>query len=167
VLEELREQTGYTVSMGVLDRGRVVYIHRLFGHRSGQHLIDRDIGVGAEVPVHCTALGKALLASLEDRELEELLKGIELAQEGPKAITEKSRLLEELNRVRVQEFAISDEELLAGERSIAVIVPHPRGQQRLAIEVSAPAGTYSVERLLKRVGPNVKRAARLISSHSQ
>jgi IclR family transcriptional regulator, pca regulon regulatory protein len=167
VLEELREQTGHTVSMGVLDGGRVVYIHRLFGHRSGQHLIDRDRGVGAIVPVHCTALGKILLASLPERELEELLHDIELTREGPNSITSKERFARELDSARIQELAISDEELVRGERSIAMLVPHPRGEQRLAIEVSAPAKAYPVERLIKRVAPSVKRAARLISSHSQ
>jgi DNA-binding IclR family transcriptional regulator len=167
VLEELREQTGHTVSMGVLDRGRVVYVHRLFGHRSGQHLVDRDIGVGAHVPVHCSASGKVLLASLPVRELEELLRDMRLNREGPNSITDEAELLEELDRVRLGELAVSDEELLGGERSIAVLVPHPRGEQRLAIEVSVPADAYTIERLLKRVGPQLKRAARLISSHTQ
>ncbi len=70
-LEDLREKVGYTVSMGVLDRNRVVYIHRLFGHRRGQYAIDMDLGVGASVPVYCTALGKVLLASVSDAERRE------------------------------------------------------------------------------------------------
>lgn len=167
VLEELREQTGYTVSMGVLDRGRVVYVHRLFGHRSGQHLVDRDIGVGAYVPVHCAAMGKVLLASLPKRELEDLLGTVELSAEGPNSITDEELLLEELERIRTLGLAVSDEELVRGERSIAVLVPHPRGEQRLAIEVSAPAKAHGVEQLLRRVGPSVQRSARLISSHSE
>ncbi len=66
-LKKLRNDVGYTVSMGVLDGDRVVYIHRLFGRRPGQYEIDMDLGVGANVPVYCTALGKMLLASVSRR----------------------------------------------------------------------------------------------------
>src|ERR1700722_13179716 len=64
VLEELREDTGHTGRMGVLDGPRVVYVYRLLGHSTGQHAVDRDLGVGADIPVYCSALGKVLLASL-------------------------------------------------------------------------------------------------------
>src|ERR1700735_3151509 len=47
VLEELREQTGHTVSMGVLNGSRVIYVHRLLAHGVGQYLADHDLGVGA------------------------------------------------------------------------------------------------------------------------
>lgn len=162
-LEELRDQTGHTVSMGVLDGARVIYIHRLLGHRSGQHAIDRDLGVGANVPVHCTALGKVLLASLSDAERRELLAGLELTRYGPKSITDKKQLAAELDRISVRRPVVSDEELVRGARSIAVLVPRPRSEHPLAIDVTVPCSAYTVERLVKDVGPRVKRAARLIS----
>jgi DNA-binding IclR family transcriptional regulator len=57
----------------------------------------------------------------------------------------------------------SDEELFAGSRSIAVLVPRPPGEHPLAIDITAPASAYTVDRLLKRYGPRIKRAAKLIS----
>ncbi len=48
VLEELRDDTGHTVSMGVLDRARVIYVHRLLGHRPGQYAIDSAAGGGGK-----------------------------------------------------------------------------------------------------------------------
>ncbi|HTA14682.1 MAG TPA: IclR family transcriptional regulator [Solirubrobacteraceae bacterium] len=164
VLEELREQTGHTVSMGALDGARVIYIHRLLGHRAGQYAIDRDLGVGANVPVHCTALGKVLLASLSDPERRELLASIELTRHGPKSVTDPKKLAVELDRIRPRALYVSDEELISGARSIALLVPRPRGQQQLAIDVTVPSAAFSVERLLESIGPSVKRAARLISS---
>lgn len=162
-LEELRDETGHTVSMGVLDGTRVVYIHRLLGHRPGQHAIDQGLGVGANVPVHCTALGKVLLASLSDAERRELLANLELTRHGPSSITQKNKLDAELDRISAREVVVSDEELIRGARSLAVLVPRPRSEHSLAIEVTVPSSAYTVDRLLKSIGPRVKRAARLIS----
>jgi DNA-binding IclR family transcriptional regulator len=163
VLQELRDETGHTVSLGVLDGVRVVYIHRLLGHRVGQHAIDRDLGVGANVPAYSTALGKILLASLSDVERRELLASIELVPHGPNTITDREKLVAELDRINVRGVVASDEELVGGARSIAVLVPHPRSDHPLAIDITVPSGAYTVDRLAQNLGPRLKRAARLIS----
>ncbi len=162
-LEELRDDTGHTVSMGVLDGARVVYIHRLLGHRPGQHAIDRDLGVGANVPVYCTALGKVLLASVSAAERRELLASLTLTRHGPNSITNKRKLAAELDRISAREVVVSNEEYVSGLRSIAVLVPRPRSEHPLAIEVSVPSSAHTVDRLVRRIGPRLKRAARLIS----
>jgi DNA-binding IclR family transcriptional regulator len=163
VLEELREQTGHTVSMGVLDRARVTYVHRLFGHRAGQYAIDANLGVGASVPVYCTALGKVLLASLSDAERRELLAGLRLTRHGPNTILNKRALAAELDGISPRGIVLSDEEAVHGARSIAVLVPRPSGKHPLAIDVTVPSAAYTVEQLTKKVGSRLKRAARLIS----
>jgi DNA-binding IclR family transcriptional regulator len=164
VLEELREEIGHTVSMGVLDGNRVIYVHRLLGHRQGQHAIDASLGVGANVPVCCTALGKVLLASISDAERRELIATLEPpTRRGPNAITDKRKLVRELDRVSPRDVVLSDEELMRGARSIAVLVPRPRSEHPLAIDVTVPSAAYTVNRLAKEVGPRLKRAAKLIS----
>jgi IclR family transcriptional regulator, pca regulon regulatory protein len=164
VLEDLREQTGHTVSMGVLDGARVIYIHRLLGHRPGQHAIDRDLGVGANVPVHCTGLGKALLASLPDAERRDLLATLKLTRHGPNSITDKKKLAAELDRLPARGLVVSDEEIARGSRSIAVLLSRSRGEHSFAIDVTVPCAAYTLHELVKQVGPRLKRAARLISS---
>ncbi len=163
VLEELREQTGHTVSMGVLDRARVTYVHRLYGHRAGQYAVDASLGVGASVPVHCTALGKVLLASLSDAERREVLAGLHLRRHGPNTIVDKDALAAAIESISPRGAVISDEEAGPDMRSIAALVPRPSGEHRLAIDVTVPATAYTVERLRRQIGPRVKRAARLIS----
>jgi IclR family transcriptional regulator, pca regulon regulatory protein len=162
-LEELREEIGHTVSMGALDGARVVYVHRLLGHRPGQYAIDMDLGVGAHVPVYCTAMGKVLLASISDAERRKLLTGLDLLRHGPRSITAKSKLTAQLDRISTREAVVSDEELLAGARSIAVLVPRPASEHPLALEVTVPSSAYTMTRLLKEIGPRLKRTARLIS----
>jgi IclR family pca regulon transcriptional regulator len=163
VLEELRGQTGHTVSMGVLDNARVIYVHRLLGHRAGQQAIDADLGVGASVPVHCTALGKVLLASLSDAERREVLADLQLTRHGPSTITDKSVLAAELDRISPRGVVVSDEETIGGARSIAVLVARPSGEHQLAIDITVPSATYSVEQLVEQFEPHITRAARLIS----
>ncbi len=162
-LEELRAQTGHTVSMGVLDDARVIYIHRLLGYRARQYAIDGDLQVGANVPVHCTALGKVLLASLSYAERRELLAKLRLTRHGPNTITDKKKLVAELDNISPRGVVVSDEELIRDSRSIAVLVPRPSGEHPLAIDVTVPSAAYTVERLVKQIGPHLTRAARLIS----
>jgi IclR family pca regulon transcriptional regulator len=87
ILEDLRDQTGHTVSMGLLDGDRALYVYRLHGHRAGQYEADGDLGVGARVPAHSTAVGRALLASLLDSEFRSLLPGMRRTGGGPNAVT--------------------------------------------------------------------------------
>ncbi len=163
VLEELREQTGHTVSMGVLNGARVIYVHRLLAHGVGQYSADHDLGVGAGIPAYCSALGKVLLASISDAERRELLETIKLEPRGPNTIEERDELAAELDRISTRGVVVSDEELFAGSRSIAALVPRPRSEHPAAIEVTVPSSAYTVEQLRKRIGPRLKRAAKLIS----
>jgi IclR family transcriptional regulator, pca regulon regulatory protein len=162
VLRELRDELGHTVSMGVLSGARVVYVYRYFGRRRGQFAIDRCLESGAAVPAYCTALGKVLLASLSSSEREQLLAQVELEPQGPKAILDRRKLAAAIERIGASDAVLSDEEQLAGSRSLAVLVPGSRGHT-FAIEVSVPASACSPARLVKQAAPLLKRAAKLIA----
>ena len=69
----------------------------------------------------------------------------------------------ELDRISVRGVVVSDEELVRGARSIAVLIPRARGEHPLAIDITVPSGAYTVARLVKQLGPRLKRAAGLIS----
>jgi IclR family transcriptional regulator, pca regulon regulatory protein len=163
-LEDLRDQIGYTVSMGVLDWTRVVYLYRFFGHRAGQYTIDQNLGVGADVPVYCTALGKVLLASLRAMELRELLASLQLVPYGPRSITTKKELLAELARIDAKHAVVSNEELVSGARSIAVLIPCSESGYPLGIEVTVPSKARTANRLLREFGPRLRRTAKLIAN---
>lgn len=163
VLEELRDELGHTVSMGVLCGVRVVFIHRLFGHRRGQFAVDRSLESGAGVPVYCTALGKVLLASMAAPEREQLLAELDFEQQGPKAILDRRRLTAAVERIGASEAVLSDEEQLAGARSLAVRVPGARAGYTFAIDVTVPTAAYTPSRMIKELGPRLRRAAKLIA----
>jgi DNA-binding IclR family transcriptional regulator len=167
VLAELRDRSGHTAGMGVLDGARAIYVHRLPAHKAGQHEADLGLGVGASLPLHCTSLGKALLASLEEDERSQLIGELALTRRGPRAVRSRRRLTAEVRTTAERGLALSDEELAPGVRSIAVAVPNG-GQRRLpiAIDLTAPASAYTAERLVKKLGPLLIDAARRIGEAS-
>lgn len=163
-LSDLREKTGRTVSLAVLDRDEVRYVEHLRGWRRGQHAVDLDIGLGARAPAHCTAMGKVLLAGLPEAERARLIQELELVRRGPNSITSKRALRAELEQVRAEGFAIADEELAPGVCTIAVPVFAPNGEVVAAIGVPAAAEASSREELLAELGKPLKAASQRITA---
>jgi DNA-binding IclR family transcriptional regulator len=162
ILEDLREQTGHTVSMGVLDGTRVLYIHRLFAHGQGQYEADLGLGAGAFVPAYCAAIGKPLLASLSDPDRREAMAALKLKSLGPNTITRKGVLAGELLAIHVAGIAVCDEEQARGVRSIAATITQPGRSRLMAVSVTVPSRSMSVERMTTELGPRVLAAAERI-----
>ncbi len=162
-LRGLRAKIGHTVSMGALDRTRVLYVHRFFGHRRGQHMIDLSLRVGAVIPAYCTALGKAMLANLPDDDRREMVSTMNLMPEGPNSIVEHNTLLAELDEIDPQAPLVSDEEFVSGARSIAMSIARQGRTPPIAIDVTVPSEAYTATQLLEKIGPKLVRAAKLIA----
>ncbi len=137
-LYKLASETGLSAGIGVLKRGRVLVIDRVEGSEfvrdaveTAEHLVlrptsaprkyrvreDRDIG--RELPAHSTALGKVLLAHLAPEQVVEVIGEHGLSRQTRSTITSRSKLLQELELVRKQGFAISEEEQQPGIRAVA------------------------------------------------
>jgi IclR family transcriptional regulator, pca regulon regulatory protein len=164
VLRKLRDQSRHTVSLAVLDGARVTYVRRLPAHLKGQYEADLDLRAGAHLPLHCSALGKALLVSLPEEERRDLLSTITLTRHGPNTIVTKKGLREEMERVQKDGVAFSDEELAPGVRSVAAAVSDTAGGRRLAVDITAPAGAYSVQQLRSKLAPLLVSAAKDITA---
>jgi IclR family pca regulon transcriptional regulator len=162
ILEDLRKETGHTVSMAALDGTHAIYLQRFFAHGPGQFEADLQLGVGARVPTYCTAIGKALLASLAEPQQRAVLASLTLEREGPKTVRTKRALAEELASFRAEGVAVCDEEQALGVRSIAAAIPHPGRSRPLAISVTVPARLYTVETMIEALGSRVKAAAERI-----
>jgi IclR family transcriptional regulator, pca regulon regulatory protein len=163
-LQELREQTGRTASLAVLDGEDVRYVERLRGWRRGQHTADFDIGAGARLPAVCTAMGKVLLAGLTDAEREEAISALKLTRRGPNGPTSKKALREELEKVRAEGIAVGDEEYGHGVRTIAAPVTGPDGAVVASVGIPVPSDAFSMAELRKVLGPPVTAAAKRISA---
>src|ERR1700742_385326 len=117
-LEELRQRSSYTVSLGVLDGPEVLYVDQARGFRRGQGP-GVDVRTGSRLPAYCTAMGKLLLANLPEADQRELLSSMKLTKHGPNTITSKKALRDELNDVLEANFAVDDEELAKDLYSVA------------------------------------------------
>lgn len=162
ILEDLREQTGHTVTLAALDGTYALYLQRFYAHGPGQFEADLQQGVGVRVPIYCTAIGKALLASLNETEQSAVIASVTLELEGPNTVKTKRALAEQLARIRAEGFAICDEEQDLGVRSIAVAIPHPGRSRPLAVGVTVPARLYTVEAMVEMLGERVRAAAKRI-----
>jgi IclR family transcriptional regulator, pca regulon regulatory protein len=161
-LQQLRRETGWTVSLAILDDAEVMLVERLRGWR-GLHEIDLRLGSSARLPAHCTAMGKVLLAGLGEAELRDLLIALTLKRHGPNAITGKRALRAHLEEVGEQGFAIDDEELIDGLRSIAVPVPDPQGRVLGALDLAVPGALFDAGELSDEFGELLSEVARDIT----
>jgi IclR family transcriptional regulator, pca regulon regulatory protein len=139
----LRRETSYTTSIAVLDGADVLYVERVRGFRREQSKIDLDLGPGSRLPAYCTALGKVLLAYLPDHELRNQLADMTLSRRAVNTIKSKKVLREELANVSKAGFAVCDEELAAGLRSIAVPVRSQSGEVVAAINMASHSSMIS------------------------
>jgi len=163
-LEELRQRTSYTTSLGVLDGVEVLYVDRARSFRRGQNQIDLGLQAGSRVPAYCTAMGKMLLANLPDGQLKDTLAEIKPTKQGPKTITSKKKLRDELEDVRSAGFAVEDEELAAGLFEIAAPVRNEARDVVAAVNLAAPSSMIALEELVDALGPHLVSTADRISA---
>jgi IclR family pca regulon transcriptional regulator len=162
-LQLLSDETGHTVNMAILDGVDIVYIERCRTSQPGQREIDLNLHVGSRLPAYCTSMGKVLLAFLPDDERAGRLAEIELQARGPNTLTDPRSLAAELARVRDEGLAVNNEELAYGLRSLAVPVWGQSGDVVAAINLAAHRSAASIEELVERLGPRLKRTSEEIS----
>jgi IclR family pca regulon transcriptional regulator len=160
VLEEMSETLGEASSVAVLDDGAVVYV----GRAATKRIMAVTLGVGSRLPAYCTALGRVLLAHLTDEQVDIELSKVDWTQYTKHTVTSRSRLEELLVEVRQEGYAINDQELEIGLRSIAVPVRNVVGTVVAAMNVSSQASRVSRRELVERCLPILRNAADKLSS---
>jgi IclR family pca regulon transcriptional regulator len=163
-LRRLSEQTGHTTNMSILDDTDIVYIERVRNPQGQGTEIDLDLHVGSRLPAYCTSMGKVLLAFQPTCRREELLAKIAPQQRGPNTLTDKRELAADLDRVRRRGFAVNNEELAYGLRSLAAPVHSQSGVVVAAINLSVHRSLATMEELVHELVPPLLRAADDISA---
>lgn len=158
VLRALHERTGYTTHFAIRNGDEAVYVEKLEGRRPYQ-MTSR---VGMSLRLHCTAIGKAILARLSDEEVLAIAARTRLEGRTPNTLTSDEDLLAHLAGVRARGYAIDDEENEPGVRCVAAAVFDHTGRVIGGISVSALALDASRERL-ESLGPEIAAAAREVS----
>ncbi len=137
-LRRLMERTGEGAHLAILSQGGALYVDQV----ESPATLRATTGVGTVAPLHCTALGKALLAFDAHAHFPTELKAYT-----PRTITSPETLRVHLDQTRRQGYAVDDEEYEYGVRCLAVPVFDYRGKAVGAIGISGPAGRISLERL--------------------
>jgi len=148
-LERLAAEVRESSSVSVLDGDEIVYVGRVPTSR----IMRVSINVGTRFPAYATSMGRVLLAALSDKELDAYLARAEIRPLTSKAISDPQTLTEELDRIRAQGWALVDQELEEGLRSVAAPVRGRDGRVVAAVNVSAHASRASRETVRRDLLP--------------
>ncbi len=159
-LKALSDASGETTNMSIRDGAEVVYVAR----NATQQIVSVNLQRGSRLPVYCTSMGKVQLIDLSRQELCSLLGEGPYPKRGPNTVTCLEALVTELDQVRRQGYAVNDEQLAVGLRSVAAPIRGSEGQVMAAINISVPGSRISREALEANLAPKVLEAARQISS---
>lgn len=157
-LERLVAEVDESSEASVLDGPHIVYVARV----PSTAVMTMAVNVGGRMPAHATAMGKVLLASLSDDDLDAYLSTAELARHLPRTVTEPDVLREQLLRVRADGFAIVDQELEEGLVAVAAPVHARDGHTIGAINLSTHVARRSAKSVRDDLLGPLLRTARAI-----
>jgi IclR family pca regulon transcriptional regulator len=154
-LTELARRVEDSASLAVLDADQVRYTARVGTAR----IMSVDIVVGTRFPAYATAMGRVLLADLPAADRAARLAGTDLHAFTPRTVTRADELAALLDQAQAQGYALVDEELEAGLRSLAVPVRDLAGRAVAAVNVAMHSGRRSLEACLAEVLPELRATA--------
>src|SRR6202522_969782 len=155
ILERFSRMMHESCSIATLDGLDIVYVARANVTR----IMAIDLGVGSRLPAFCTSMGRVLLANLPPDELESFLARIQFTRYTNRTIITADQLRPVLRTALRNGYAIVDQELELGLRSMAVPIQSPSGQVVAAVNVGAHAQRVSNQEMLNNFLPHLRAAA--------
>ncbi len=134
-LDQLSEQIGQSTSVSILDETEIVYLARAAQRR----VMSIGLMPGSRLPAHCTSMGRVLLAALPEAVARSRIEMSDLSPRTPYSLTDPDEIMSRLAQVRVEGFALIDQEVEIGLRSIAVPLFSARGQVVAALNTGVAA----------------------------
>ncbi|KZE38999.1 IclR family transcriptional regulator [Bhargavaea cecembensis] len=134
LIRGLVEELSETVHLAVMEREEVVYVEKLEGPRT----LTIYSHVGKRAPVHCTGVGKAILAYQSEEQIERMLTSGDLVAHTQHTMTDISVIREHLRTIRENGYAVDDEEIELGLKCVAAPIFDHQGNVTASISCSAP-----------------------------
>lgn len=156
LLDRLRDAVGESASLGVLDRSEILYLARA----SRDRIMAVGLHVGSRLPLANSSMGRILLAQLPHEHRARMLSDRPPVAHTPRTLTNTNALMEELTRVEHDGYAVVDQELDLGLRSIAVPVLARDGRVVAAMNVGAHALRVSMADMTGTILPQLTATAR-------
>jgi IclR family pca regulon transcriptional regulator len=158
VLEATSERIQEAASIAVLDGLEAVFIARSTTRRS----LSAGLAIGSRLPAYCAATGRVLLSDLADDTIQRMLAQMTLRKLTPKTITDPALLIDEIRSVRTIGYAINEEELELGLRSIAVPVRDPNGRLVASMSIAAETSRVSKTQMVEQILPALEASRRML-----
>jgi IclR family pca regulon transcriptional regulator len=158
-MERLVEEIQESSSMSVLDGPDVVYIARVPTKR----IMTISLALGSRLPAYPTSMGRVLLAALPLPELETYIANTDLVPLTKHTITDLGQWRAEIETIRAQGYALVDQELEEGVRSVAAPIRNGKGAVIAAMNVSCHASRVTVSRMRQEFLPRLLEAAQEVS----
>lgn len=158
-LRRLAEETDESANLGIRDDGMAVFL----AQSESSQMMRMISALGSRAPMHASAVGKALLAWLPDKEIQRILQSRGLARVTSNTIDTPTRLRESLAEIRRQGYACDREEHALGLNCVAASIHDEHGNPLAAISLSGPVARIPEPRLVE-LGGLVSRAAREITT---
>jgi len=159
VLDHVSHMLHESSSIATLEGVEIIYVARA----SATRIMSIDLGVGSRLPAFCTSMGRVLLANLPPEELEAILPRIEFKPYTDRTVTSVEKLRQVLRNVQRNGYAIVDQELELGLRSMAVPIRNPMGKVVAALNTGAHAQRVSIQEMQNRFFPQLQAAAQELS----
>lgn len=157
-IKRLAEETSELANLAVCEQGVLIYIDR----SKGDQAVDLDTYTGLQAPLHCTALGKAILAYMPREEVESVLDRHGMPKLTSNTISNRQNLYQELDQIREDGFAQDQGERLEGLRCVAAPIKSSEDVVKGAISVSAPSSRMKSDRYNREIPEKVRSAANVI-----
>jgi IclR family transcriptional regulator, pca regulon regulatory protein len=144
-LKRLAEETAETVNLGTLVGTNVMYLARV----KNTDLVTANVQVGSMLPAPCTSMGKLLLAFLPEDERDARLRLIDIgACQGPRAVRSMAQLRHQLTEARERGWALQDEEVAHGLRSISAPIRDGSGEVTAALNLAVQTSRWTRNELI-------------------
>jgi IclR family pca regulon transcriptional regulator len=158
-MKEIARDVRETVNLAVLDGNEIVYVERIVAERT----LNVNVQIGSRRPLHSTSMGKVILAFLPGHQVKRMLEAIDLIPFTPQTITRKRDLRSELDRVKFRGYAIANEEMEIGVRSVAAPIRNLTDGVIAAVNIAGPTSRVSLKTLESNLSEKVVEMARRIS----
>ena len=162
IMREVAGQFDEACNAAVLSGEDVVYVARIPGRR----ILSVSLDVGTRLPAYCTSMGRVLLSGLGRTRWKPSLPRQGSSEGRRRRIVNRARWPRPFDEARADDFAIVDEELELGLRSIAVPICDRTGKTVAAINVSTQSARFSVEAMEREILPALRRAKQRVEEFS-
>ena len=148
-LDQLSERIGESVSVSILDGAEIIYVARAAQRR----VMSIGLMPGSRLPAHCTSMGRILLGALGQKEAMALIRSSDLPPRTPNSLTDPDAIMGAIEKAQRDGYALVDQEIEIGLRSLAVALVNPQGRDQAALNVGVSAAQKSAEEIVREYLP--------------